>query len=266
MKKRLIVITYVVLLTIIGIVTAICLMKPSNVNTLINQTIKPNSNNASQQSVDLSNTITGNEENDLIQAISSIPTNQYVGRNNSTDKSFYQLYIYFHKAYENDKYYNHFGDDDCYKVYYLHVITNDMEQIYDKATPTEKWVLRLRNVDKYYQIDISPTEQRELLQKILDDDILSLDNPVPEMWFSLQYRYREKDAPGATDYDLSVVDFKGITIIDYTVWDGTPKNKTAIDNYLSWFEGKYQAELLKNQVDEWTDDPTGKYAHPAEGW
>ncbi len=175
-----------------------------------------------------------NIDTGLQQKLSSTTSNDFIEH--------FGLGIMFHKAGDTELLLN--GNDRypliytyCYKEYnVIFTIRNNLLNVN----------LGYKNVDKLYCINITPYQQREIIQKMLDLNIFKLDNPVRSTQF-LDYNDPKCDNvyPNAKlyQYDWIAIDSK-----DVVFRDDTQKNKTAILEFIKWIEDKYQAELLQHPV------------------
>lgn len=159
------------------------------------------------------------------------------------------LVIEFHSF--GDKWLKYTSDGEMlpftsdYKYYWIDI---------DMPNPDGDWdkdpliiYLGMREQDKRYCIELTPKEQRVIIQKMVDGGIFKLDNPLSGDTIA----YYTSGPDEFPDFPLPYKDyinktFNTIGTSGFCVTDETLRNKTVIDNYIQWFEDKYRARLLAN--------------------
>lgn len=153
----------------------------------------------------------------------------------------YHDYLYFqilvHKADDNIMSYNNENlweskyKASCYKYYSISPGEDELDDILS---------LNLREGNNLYSFIITPSQNREIIQKVIDDKLM--------------------DLPRLDNIDIISVkeqfdkEYKMITVSATSIHTLNEVSKPKIEAFIAWFEGKFYDELKKHPVDIFPSD------------
>lgn len=125
------------------------------------------------------------------------------------------------------------------KTYYMiSAWTDNPDMITDS-----KVYLSSRDGTQQYIIELSPAQEREIFNKILEVGFFECDSMMSNR--ILGYHNREKPISyvKTPHRELYKIDYVALSAMDISCIDETPKNKAAIDAFATFLKTKYDAEL-----------------------